>query len=62
MQASLLKPLAWSDRRKPSAHHLCGATFGVLCGLCRLCILVSLLAYWPDSFFRLAKRRIRLCP
>ncbi|EKN48620.1 hypothetical protein AO065_10090 [Pseudomonas viridiflava] len=30
------------------------ATFGGLCGYGLLCILISLLAYWPDSFFRLA--------
>ncbi|KAA8696047.1 hypothetical protein VSS93_08810 [Pseudomonas syringae pv. tagetis] len=30
------------------------ATFGGLCGLGLLCILISLSACWPDSFFRLA--------
>ncbi|AHG42206.1 hypothetical protein N018_19105 [Pseudomonas syringae CC1557] len=30
------------------------ATFGGLCGPGRLCILISLSAYWPDLFFRLA--------
>ncbi|ORC57611.1 hypothetical protein BZK31_18940 [Pseudomonas floridensis] len=30
------------------------ATFGGLCGSGLLCILISLLAYWPDLFFRLA--------
>ncbi|WP_221034582.1 hypothetical protein, partial [Pseudomonas savastanoi] len=47
---TLIQITPLDNRGAQAGAHAVNATFGGLCGLGRLCILISLSACWPDYF------------